>query len=439
MGKTSLHRGLRALELLFARPSLDGKMVLPEDPLLVNLYGALQAPSQKMDVGQASRVDYLNAIQRETGDVPVDMQLASKLFDLLINYKVLPSDLEEEVWSENASFLIQLGLELFNDVAAMIKQLPLEERCRIFPGALKLFQGVQEKLTERELAAKLLSCDRFRRCRTFRYCNGNFIASKVTSAKSIKRFFGYLGMRTAFQDHFRQFSNSKTNLPLLINSLPGYGKTSLTISYVLAEPELVLILPDPETLEKGFFELIAQLAARPDHKFVLFFDDIDPRHINWYNFRTYVGGAFILPPNIMPVLASNYEFPANILSRGRKVTFPLFDEIRCTEMIEEFLQEIFGLKKPRANLISVIAADYTEDFGQKKFTELSPRSLIRYLSIYEQDMIKRKTMMELSFGELITRPDAELFYEFNIELMRSLYGEEYIKHLLKERLRALEE
>ena len=86
----------------------------------------------------------------------------------------------------------------------------------------------------------------------------------------------------------------------------------------------------------------------------------------------------------------------------------------------------------------MIAADYTEDFGQKKFTELSPRSLIRYLSMYEQDRIKRKTIMELSFGELITRPDAELFYEFNIELMRALYGEEYIKRLLKERLRALE-
>ena len=58
--------------------------------------------------------------------------------------------------------------------------------------------------------------------------------------------------------------------------------------------------------------------------------------------------------------------------------------------------------------------------------------------MYEQDRIKRKTIMELSFGELITRPDAELFYEFNIELMRALYGEEYIKRLLKERLRALE-
>ena len=35
---------------------------------------------------------------------------------------------------------------------------------------------------------------------------------------------------------------------------------------------------------------------------------------------------------------------------------------------------------------------------------------------------------------MVTRPDAQLFYEFNIALLRSLYGEEYIKRLLKQRL-----
>ena len=107
------------------------------------------------------------------------------------------------------------------------------------------------------------------------------------------------------------------------------------------------------------------------------------------------------------------------------------------EMVEDFLSG-FGVKRTAKNLISIISADYTEEFSQKKFTELSPRSLIRYLSGYEHDQIKRKTMVELSFGPMITRPDAELFYEFNIELMRSLYGEEYIQKLLKERLKALE-
>lgn len=102
-------------------------------------------------------------------------------------------------------------------------------------------------------------------------------------------------------------------------------------------------------------------------------------------------------------------------------------------MVEDFLAT-FGVRHHHRNLISQIAADYTEEFGQKKFTELSPRSLIRYLSAYEHDQNKRRTIIELASGPMVTRPDAQLFYEFNIDLMRSLYGEEYIKRLLKQRL-----
>jgi DNA-binding transcriptional ArsR family regulator len=106
------------------------------------------------------------------------------------------------------------------------------------------------------------------------------------------------------------------------------------------------------------------------------------------------------------------------------------------EMIEDFLGT-FGMKKPPRNIVSLMGAEYTEEFGQKKFTELSPRTLMRHLSAYEKDPRKRKQIVELSGGGMITKPDAELFYEFNIELMRSLYGEEYIQRLLKERLRSL--
>ena len=138
----------------------------------------------------------------------------------------------------------------------------------------------------------------------------------------------------------------------------------------------------------------------------------------------------------MPVLTANYEFPPSILSRGRKISYPVFDELRCSEMIEDFLRS-FGMKRPPINLISLIGAEYVSEFAQKKFTELSPRTLIRYLKIYETNRNKRRTMIELASGELITRPDPEMFYEFNINLMRSLYGEEYIQNLLKEKLRNL--
>ena len=141
MENAAVHNGLRALELLFARPGRDGAMALPEDPLLERLRGAFLAASEKPVSGRAAVADYLNAIQREAGDAPVDAQLAGRLFDLLIDHKVLPADLEREEWSENTAFLLRLGLELLAGIAALTEQLPEAERRRVFPAALELFRG----------------------------------------------------------------------------------------------------------------------------------------------------------------------------------------------------------------------------------------------------------------------------------------------------------
>ena len=80
------------------------------------------AASEKPVSGRAAVADYLNAIQREAGDAPVDAQLAGRLFDLLIDHKVLPADLEREEWSENTAFLLRLGLELLAGIAALTEQ-----------------------------------------------------------------------------------------------------------------------------------------------------------------------------------------------------------------------------------------------------------------------------------------------------------------------------
>lgn len=430
--------GLDAFDLFFTRPDEAGKIVPAEEPMLRRLRGLLAglAAGGKRIPGEASPADYFNALLREGGAPSLDARLRALLFEAFIEHRVLPGELTAQSPGRTASFLLEKAAALLRAVAEAAPSLDAEERARTLPAALDLFTAPVPDSPE-ELASLLAECDRFHRHRVFRFIDGKFLPAEVDSAKPLDRFFGYPGVRSAFRDHFRKFAAGKTNLPLLVNSLPGHGKTSLTVSHVLAQPGLVLILPEPEALEQGWRELVEPLAARPDHRFVLFFDDIDPRHTDWYQFRTNVGGAFSLPENVMPVLSANYEFPANILSRGRKVSFPVFDEVRCMEMVEDFLTG-FGVKRTAKNLISIISADYTEEFSQKKFTELSPRSLIRYLSGYEHDQIKRKTMVELSFGPMITRPDAELFYEFNIELMRSLYGEEYIQKLLKERLKALE-
>jgi hypothetical protein len=46
-------------------------------------------------------------------------------------------------------------------------------------------------------------------------------------------------------------------------------------------------------------------------------------------------------------------------------------------------------------------------------------------------------MLELSRQEMIVRPDAQLFYEFNIKQLRQLYGESFIDELREEKLREL--
>jgi len=107
-----------------------------------------------------------------------------------------------------------------------------------------------------------------------------------------------------------------------------------------------------------------------------------------------VGGSFALPQNISIAIASNYEFPANISSRGRGITFPIFDEIECKEMVSDFLKHM-GMKKPPEPLIAIISADYVEAFGQNAFEELSPRTLVRYLEQYDNDAAKRKKMLQL--------------------------------------------
>ena len=210
--------------------------------------------------------------------------------------------------------------------------------------------------------------------------------------------------------------------------MPGLGKTQFTIAFTKSHENLTLILPEPKALEDGLENLLAQLALRPKHRFVVFFDDIDTDSVNWFHFRTHVGGCFTPPENVMLIIASNYEFPANISSRGVGITYPMFDEVRCLEMILDYLTDL-GMKNPPNNLISIIGADYVEEFGMKNFEDLSPRTLARYLEIYDQSPEKRRRMFDMSKQQLVTRPDPQSFYDENLRLMKTLYGEEGLRRM----------
>ncbi|MBQ9087192.1 MAG: hypothetical protein IJY46_00270 [Lentisphaeria bacterium] len=422
-------------KVLFCTPSPGGVLECSGGEILFLLREFLQSlDGSEKNPAHAQSADYLNALRRlsKTGGFP--RMLAQELFDAFAKMDVFPDNISSVSSDGDGRFLLDTALEL----CRFLRQLDIEKITvnagRIFPECRELFRELPA--TEDELLKLLKECDPFSSGQVFCYRNRRFVPVEPVSVRKVSSFFGYPGVRAAYADHFRDFANGKTNLPLLINSLPGYGKTSMVISYALAEKNLIPVLAEPDVLEENWNPLISSLAQRKDHKFVLFFDDIDPAKVDWYSFRTNVGGAFAPPANVMPVLTANYEFPASILSRGRKISYPVFDELRCSEMIEDFLRS-FGMQRPPDNLISLIGAEYTGEFGQKKFTELSPRTLIRHLKVYEHDQNKRRTMIELASGEMITRPDPELFYEFNINLMRTLYGEEYIQRLLKEKLREL--
>jgi predicted AAA+ superfamily ATPase len=397
---------------------------------------------------EADSIDALNQLFIDCRGKSLMECIEEAVFDALILHDVLKKLKDSDA---DTLFFINHAAQICSSVQAVDDFIKLMENeagkekklSRLRPGIKKLLKGEscinlpKGKISSKTidlLNKKALEADPFSGGKAFRYTNDKFTTVELSSIRAVDDFFGYTHVRKTFEEHFEEFSKQKTNLPLLVCSLPGLGKTHFTISYTLKYDNLTLILPEPEDLEKTLEPLIEKLANRKDRRFIIFFDDVDPVKINWYYFRTNIGGSFSLPENVSVVIASNFEFPANILSRGRAVKFPLFDEVRCLEMIEEFLKSR-GMKHRNTNLELVIAADYVEDFGQRKFEELSPRTLIRYLQVYENDMKKRKKMLEMTRMDLFTKPDPQVFYEFNAKLMRSLYGEEVLDALREENIK----
>ena len=430
--------GSRAFRMLFLRPGAGDALCARENLLYCRELGIIYeifrlCAKENPTVEDIEKCcDYLNflADNRLEKDIfSIENVLLQSAFELIIS--VDPQNIADSDESIFVREKIQPILQALTSSELLDKFSPMLTR-----RAIIMLKNVRF-LTADELKEKIIQCDPFRQCRTFRYIDSKFEKTELQGKDVHDDFYGFLSVRKIFADHFREFADGKGNVPLIISSLPGHGKTQLTIAHALQYTDVTLILATPDALESSFADLLAKLAKRSDRKFVLFFDDIVPDELDWYYFRTHVGGSFKTPDNVLIALASNYHFPPSIISRGRSVLFPIFDEIRCMEMVEEFLKSCH-LPHPPANLILMIAADYTEHFGQKRFSELSPRTLMRYLAQYKTDKNKRKTMLELSSGEVITRPDAQLFYEFNIELMRRLYGNEFIENMLKDRLREME-
>ena len=373
-------------------------------------------------------VDYLNHLAIEHGGASLKDSISAGVLDVMTAGTLFDSNDNARNWRNSplgfqlahAKILVDEGgkmiaayIDILRRLApdGAITRLHPDVDALLEPGAF-LEKGEDSGAVTDILRRKAMDADAFRIGRVFRYSEGEFAPVELAPIRKVDEFFGYQEARAVFNKYFSAFEKQEENLPLFISSHPGLGKTHLTISHALASGHLTLILPEPENLGRPLGNLAHTLAARKNRKFVVFFDDIDAPDIDWYHFRTQVGGSFALPPNVTIVVASNSQFPANVLSRGRSVSFPMFDELECQKMVEDFLKYV-GMRNPPSALVSVIAADYVEEYGQHIFEELSPRTLSRYLDRYKEDADKRKRTLELSRSEVIAVPDAQAFREAN--------------------------
>ena len=393
-------------------------------------------PEKKILSGESDSIDVLGYLSRESKFPAMAEHLENLIWQQLLGLLDTKSD-DATFFAAHASRVCSLFHQLVQDYLELIQSFePPDELSRISPriqGYVTLscphqFGTIENPASYEELIEQSRKHDQFYQADAFRYIGGTFNEVTLESVKTVDQFYGFTSIRERFRSYFDDFAQGEKNLPLLISSLPGLGKTQYTIAFVKAHENLTLILPEPEVLEAGLEGLISQLAQRPAHRFVVFFDDVDTAEVNWFNFRTHVGGCFSLPKNVTIVVASNYEFPANISSRGIGITYPMFDEIRCLEMIMDYLAAI-GMKRPPNDLISIIGADYVEEFGMRNFEDLSPRTLARYLELYDKSPAKRKRMLEMSRQKLITKPDPQSFYDENLRLLKTLYGEEGLKRM----------
>lgn len=440
----SLNKVFASFNTLFQTP-VNGKLEVKQfdhrEPFLLfkdilfSIESELKSTTIEEKGNEPDSIDYLNALISQYGDQPLSEIVKSGVLDIMTAGRLFMIDETTDIHEDDilhyqlqhSEVIIKDGIKLLKDYFEYIQKTEKSgpERIRpektefLKPDTFNVGNKKKNKNLAEQLRAKALEIDPFKTSRAFRFSNKEFIPSELVSIRAVDDFFGYHEMRDLFYSYFSAFSHKGENFPLLISSLPGLGKTHFTISYTLSFDDLTLILPEPGDLEKPLESIISQLARRKNRKFVIFFDDVDTRKIDWYNFRTLVGGSFVLPENISIVIASNYEFPANISSRGRGVTFPIFDEIECKEMVSDFLKHM-GMKNPPEPLIAVISADYVEAFGQHSFEELSPRTLVRYLEQYNNNAKKRQKMLEMSREELVSQPDSQIFYEANVKVTERL-------------------
>jgi len=238
-------------------------------------------------------IDFITLIAEDSEDTSLAEHLERLIWLTLLNKKC--SDEDIEFYAQHAARLCNLLPVLLND-----HLLPENNQLsRLSPRVSRFiktlwehgFETEGEPATASNLRERSRRFDQFYQADAFRYLNGTFYETKLESVKPVNEFYGFSAIRQRFQQYFENFAKGEPCVPLLISSLPGLGKTQFTVSYTKAHQNLTLILPEPSALEDDLEHLISALARRTHHRFVIFFDDIDTATVNWFHFRTHVGGC----------------------------------------------------------------------------------------------------------------------------------------------------
>ena len=267
---------------------------------------------------------------------------------------------------------------------------------------------------------KLCNHDLFAASRAFRPLNDELHPGSVGAIRDFKNFYGYTREREFFADYFSAFVAGREAPPLLLSGMPGIGKTHLTIACTFSNPELTLILADQSYLENSLEWLVDILGQHHYRKFVLFFDDIEPDTVNWTTFRNQVDGFLPYATNVAMVIAANDTFPVPIRSRCRSFEFRAMDPEVCQEFIADYLTETRWMSQPYPNLVSTVAADFVSMYKRRVLSELTPRSLVKYLEMLEADKDRIKKLIRESLEDIIRVPAEEAFIESNRNIINHL-------------------
>ncbi len=388
--------------------------------------------------------DYLNALIAYAGARPVSEMLSECLWDVI--RQRLPEGEDDNAAASDPQLAhvlhhalrfarqgveaLRLYVECLREVATAMPRDAIPRPGAALLGSLEedagylatMETGLEPGLVT-GLRERIKSRDAFSASRTFRPVHNEIRPGALGDIRSLKNFYGYVAEQEFFLKHFGGFVQGDSVAPLLLTSLPGMGKTHLTIATALSFPEVTLINAGSESLEGPLEPLIATLGAHHYRRFVLFFDDVDPEPINWSTFRNQVEGYLPYADNVAMVIATNGEFSTRVTSRCACFAFrPMSSEV-CQEFISDYLDEYRWMSQPYPNLVSTVAADFASMYKRGVLSDLTPRSLIRYFEMLEGDKEKIKGLIRESLGEIVRVPMEEAFYTSNKQIRDRLENE----------------